>query len=165
MSAVQSFEGTAFRRMLEAGKLPHPETDSDAFALRRAGVKLKGGELLQSARLPEGWTAVQTEDRWGELFDEQGRVRANFFYKVQDYRGFLQMKNRYTTWCGRPGNDNWCAWDMATDIVLFESGSTNRDVAYREVQVWLNQHYPNWQDPSRYWNDTEVSRPWWRFWG
>lgn len=161
--SVETFEGERFRLILENGLLPQPEGHADANALRRAGVKLRGTGLLRPVRLPPGWEAVQTDERWGVLRDELGQERARFFYKVQDCRGFTKVNTRYSTWRGRPDNDQWCAIDKATGTVLFEPESLNDSDAYEECVKWLDQHYPAWRDPSHYWQ--EKKRPWWRFWG
>lgn len=151
--------------MLEAGELPLPETEEHARAFRKVGGKRPGGyksPLL--ATLPEGWRAVQTESRFGVLFDSQGRRRASFFYKHTSYewRSWFKMETRYSTRSERPDDKTACAWDRETSSVLYTPTARSARAAHNEVVAWLDKHYKHWRDPSRYWSD--IRRPWWRFW-
>lgn len=164
---IRNAERRAFSRMLEAGRLPRPQSQADAHALRKMGVRLRGDGLLLNARLPDGWQAIQTEDRHGQLLDPQGRVRATLFYKgsVYDTRGHLQVRRRYTAYRGRPGNSAWCVWDWATGTVLFEDTKTPDKEQYDRAMAWLNKNYPRWKDPSAYWNDSSgTPRRSWKLW-
>lgn len=166
MSEIEDFERQAFSDMLAAGQLPCPESEKDANALRKAGVKVRGYGLLVQATLPSGWQATQTEDRHGLLIDDKGHVRAELFYKgaPHETKGHLRMRHRYTTFCGRPGNFDWCVWDYATETVLFEDSSVSGDEQYSRAKAWLNEQFPSWEDPSKYWNAEDSSPPWWKFW-
>ena len=166
MSALQEFERRAFSSMLAANQLPRPQSNQDADALRKAGVRVQGSGLLLQATLPSGWQAIQTEARHGQLIDDKGRVRAELFYKgaVHETKGHLTMRHRYTTYCGRPGNSDWCVWDYAAETVLFEDSSAPRSEQYDRAKAWLNKHYPKWEDPSKYWNDKSTSSPWRKLW-
>lgn len=165
--AIRDAECRAFRFMLEAGQLPSPQTQADADALRKMGIRLRGYGLLLDATLPDGWQAIQTEDRHGQLLDPQGRVRAELFYKDGGYdmKGYLRVRRRYTIYCGRPDNSAWCAWDDATGTVMFEDTEAPDKEQYDRAKSWLNQHYPKWEDPSAYWNGgSDAPRRRWKFW-
>lgn len=145
--------------MLADGQLPRPESAKDAKALRKAGVKVHGHGLLLQATLPAGWCIVQTESRHGQLIDGKGRVRAELFYKgsPHDTKGHLRMLNRYTTYKHPVNPVNWCAWDCATNRVLFEDTTVCESEQYARAKAWLKKHRPKWQDPSKYWDDTTTS--------
>lgn len=149
MSEIEDFERQAFSNMLAAGQLPRPKSEEDAKALRKAGVKVRGYDLLLQATLPNGWQVTQTGNRHGLLIDDKGRVRAELFYKGRphDTKGHLQMRHRYTTFCGRPDNSDWCVWDYATQTVLFEDSSVSGDERYSRAKAWLNEHYPAGKTP------------------
>lgn len=168
MSALEEFEHQAFSDMLALGQLPCPLSQEDDEALQKAGIRLRGHGLLLKATLPPGWQAIQTGNRHGQLIDDQGRVRAELFYKdeLHQARGHLQMQRRFTI-SERPDGVGWCAWDIATQTVLFEDSSVPSDEQLESAREWLNENYPNWLSPVAYWSEEDGSAddaPWWKFW-
>ena len=155
--------------MLALGQLPCPLSNEDDEALQRAGVQLRGYGLLLQATLPPGWQAIQTGNREGQLIDDQGRVRAALFYKdrADEVKGHTKVQRRFTI-CGHPDGVGWCAWDSATQTILFEDSSFSSDEQLSLARAWLNEHYPNWLSPLAYWSDEDGSAgddtPWWKFW-
>lgn len=141
-------EALALKQMLEQGKLPCPLQEEDARAARRCGLSLGYG-LVADAKLPDGWLAVQTEGRFGRLYDEAGRVRAEFFLKVTDYenKAWLQMTSRYSV------SHDFEVIDRLTGTVLYVAADL--EAAWK----WLDEHFPRWRDPSRYW---DMNLPWWQ---
>jgi len=146
MSDGYDFERVAFERMLEAGKLPRPNSDETARALRKVGIKLRGTGLLRDATLPEGWRAVQTESRHGQLIDPKDRVRALLFYKggPVESSGWLEMSRRYTL---ELSEGAWYVQDNAMGVALSEPGK------YELAEAWLNKHYPKSKNPLADWDD------------
>lgn len=76
--------------------------------------------------------------------------------------GRLTMCRRFTVERYHPPHGKWYAWDNATGIVLCEFSDDQCDNA--EVEAWLNEHYPQWQDPGLYWDGEGPSSPRWKFW-
>lgn len=125
---------------------------------------------------PEGWTHQATDhSMWSALLDPQGRKRAEVFFKAAFYdkEAFLRLVKRFSyDYHPEDHYDNsdlsyedrksgrWRAEvdDMATDKVVFstewDDGDTseNEEKARASAQVWLNDNYPDFLNPVKYWD-------------
>lgn len=138
--------------------------------LEDAGVKfgevVTGDSLFQYVELPQEWKKVPTShSMWSDLVDEKGRKRASIFYKAAFYdrEAFYKVISRYSTSVERPpkryGVTVGQVLDGQTVIHTTEpitgEGKKNYELS-NEAQVaaaeWLDEHFPNWRNPSAYWD-------------
>lgn len=129
--------------------------------------------IFQRVTLPAGWKKVATDhSMWSKLVDDKGRERASIFYKAAFYdrSAHIGLNCRYGV---RQDYDR----DEAGEIVFqVRDGETSifesvlkptfdrktdegrrawyeaREQPQAEATRWLEAHYPNWQDPSAYWD-------------
>jgi hypothetical protein len=153
-----------------------------AMGIKLGPIPTEGDTLFRDAELPEGWTKKGTDhDMHSELLDEKGRKRAGIFYKAAFYdrRAGITLNTRFTH--GSDYTDEWNdKVDTATRFMVLRDGTevlweivvdwpsrkTEQDLHYKAkddhrklfgfnggAERWLAEHYPNWQDPSAYWDD------------
>jgi hypothetical protein len=164
MGAIEDEEQAMFRQFFESDMLPCNCTPTGLKALRCVGAKVGRplGDFVR-VRLPDGWKKRTQQTHYVEICDAKGVERALCFAKitVYDRRTSMTVHSRYTT---QPttGSSSYTAYDRETKQVLWPNASG--DAAYPEVEAWLNEHYPQWHDPSLYWSDIVERRRWWRFW-
>lgn len=147
------------------------------------GEAVPGDPLFQYATLPTGWKKQATEhSMWSVLLDAQGRKRATVGYKAAFYDRWAQLDatRRY-----RAGLDySEAAYanqkqgiyvgivedgDLAVGgRVIFsitESDAPDadryapggaRERAEKAAQAWLDEHYPDWQSLTAYWDDNAA---------
>lgn len=144
-------------------------------ALEAAGVKF--GEVVENdplftyVELPEGWhKSGMSDSRGSELRDARGNVRATIFYKAAYYdrHASLSICIRYRIHQDYDYEDEHQAiravvrrgdkvvhatavryYGDRYDSTYFRAS----DQAFAEAESWLDEHYPNWRDPSAYWDD------------
>ena len=139
-------------------------------------------DLFCEAQLPEGWEKRPTDhSMWSDLVDDKGRKRAAIFYKAAFYdrRASLSIVGRFShevkpvlgydnpdyrtgEWhvvvldCGEPvweadqrvapepnaskDKEGWLAW------------LDSKDALYKLSEAWLDEHYPEWREPTSYWD-------------
>ena len=157
------------------GHLCDRESEDSKRMLGAAGVKflgvVEGDDLFQYVELPTGWKRVAANgaDYWSYLVDDRGRTRARIFYKaaVYDRRAAMHLSTRFHV---RPDYDrqdkDGVAVAQVTDgeavihateaITLPERGTSEYyevcHRAERSARTWLQERYPNWNDPSAYWD-------------
>ena len=130
--------------------------------------------------LPKGWIIQRTDhDMWNKLVDDQGRERASIFYKAAFYDRSAHMNfcQRYHVDCygddcskpprkeGEPYGDEThrraIVRDTADDKVLFTTDwlelADPRDwdaeeKIREEADEWLTSNYPDYRDPTAYWD-------------
>lgn len=137
-------------------------------------------DLFIQAELPEGWQKKATDhSMWSKLFDSQGRERAMIFYKAAFYdrKAHMSLTNRYT--CGtrpvggwdapRPHASEGYVTDAGVDIHVtaptepepafdrenrepWDKWSAAQDARRAEAKAWLDEHYPDFQNPLAYWD-------------
>jgi len=152
--------------------LPIDMQDDARTVLEAAGVKFLGvvedDPMFQYVELPNGWKKVATgHSMWSDLVDDKGRKRASIFYKAAFYdrSAHLDVNRRYGI------NIDYDRLDaemvavamvadgdsaiFTTDPVGFEVDKARydaQDKARALAVAWLNEHYPNWEDASAYWD-------------
>lgn len=114
--------------------------------------------------LPPGWQIKPTEhSMWNDLVDEKGRKRGGMFYKAAFYdrSAFMRLTGRYSYSAYEEGSSKDVHAVAALDCgkVLHTFGEYKRTGDYdladslREMaKAWLNEHYPEWQNESSYWD-------------
>jgi len=116
-------------------------------------------DLFYEVKLPEGWKIESTENPfWSHLLDDKERVRAAIFYKASfhDRKAHISAITRYHY-------DPYDAVVRDVDTIIYKcdfspfkpDGSLDFDLADKAgviLQDWLFKHYPDWKDPSAYWD-------------
>lgn len=119
--------------------------------------------IFQEATLPAGWTREASDHAmWSYIKDEQGRKRAAIFYKAAFYdrNAHGHLEARYSA-----GADYSADGDGPLPVGVFDQGkmiwkagddprpyvSGARAPLDRAAMEYLEQHYPDWNDPTAYW--------------
>ena len=132
-------------------------------------------DALVYVTLPAGWRKISTNfSSWQNLVDEKGRTRATIFYysfldaESQPQRQTVASLNVVTRFRidheeTHDGTIRAIVQDSKKSVFVSEkpvADSTNINLftaqsiaAMDEARNWLNQHYPEWQDPKKYWDD------------
>lgn len=134
------------------------------------GDVVENDDIFQYAALPEGWSKKPTEhSMWSELIDEQGRKRGSVFYKAAFYDRSAHMglsrRYSYTQNYEAQETDN-ARVGTVTDlgVTIYETEPLpykdkngeeiwdNYDKVNAMAVAWLDEHYPDWKDPTAYWS-------------
>ncbi len=120
--------------------------------------------LFLEAKMPSGWLKKATEGALhSELLDEQGRRRGTLFYDAafHNRNAYASLVCRYgIRSCDVDGDEKLCelaVWDYADGRVIHSAGlleareSARVDELRTAASYWLNQHFPDYQDPLAYW--------------
>lgn len=126
------------------------------------GDGVEGDPLFRHVTLPAGWKKVATDhSMWSNLVDEKGRKRASIFYKASFYArdAFIRLSQRYTI--SSYENDEYAIALDGKEVIhqsqpfeivdgrpTYESRGQRED----EVKKWLDENFPEWNDPSKYWD-------------
>ena len=128
--------------------------------------------LFVNVTLPAGWKKQATSHAmWSELLDEKGRRRASIFYKAAFYdrnaRITLERRYRHDKYqpclaLGEPTDYETATHTLTTvkdgdkpivTIGIAEKDNYELSDQHEKLAVaWLNEHFPNWQDPMAYWD-------------
>jgi hypothetical protein len=142
--------------------------------LEKAGVKfagiVPGKPLFQYVELPGGWKIVDTErPMWRFLLDEKGRKRAEIYFKaaLADVGTHFRVVPRFSASCDRSlleekgiatgvvydgGKEIYRTAPIEQDMSVADAYGSLSDMAETEAEIWLMEHYPEWQDYSAYWD-------------
>jgi hypothetical protein len=118
--------------------------------------------VLCKATLPAGWT-IKNEGYWSYIYDDKGRFRANSFYKFWDMCGHMKLCSRFYIGYEHVVKDDVyspvrVAVKNSDDKVVFiteesaEEYSKEHDALRGKAKEYLNQNYPDWEDPTKYWD-------------
>lgn len=127
-------------------------------------------DLFIECKLPEGWKKVPTNhSMWTDLIDDRGRCRAGIFYKAAFYDRSAHMRlNRRFSYSSQPVG----GWEQENyrDKPFFSVVSDNGNIVWyseehacddypladqheKEARLWLDEHYPNWENDLAYWEE------------
>lgn len=129
-------------------------------------------DVFVAVTLPDGWAIKGTDhSMWSTLFDADGCVRANIFYKAAFYdrSARLSMVSRYHVDAVYPDDNSYrqaLVKDRRdADTALFETDKLmvdNEDglsqyklggIVADAAEEWLVEKYPDYRDPFAYWED------------
>lgn len=131
-------------------------------------------DLFVHVQLPRGWNKIDDGHRygyWTTLRDEKGRERAAIFYKtaLHDRCAHISLTKRFRIdqfhpcdEAGRPGETERPSHFMVTikdgDAIIHTLGFVQAhkytgilDLLGAAI-VWLDAHYPDWENPLAYWD-------------
>lgn len=171
-SSIERQEKQGQQALLQSQNLPRQSphweklTIEQLYAAWNIAILREVDGLFFAVQLPEGWKITGEEHPlWTRLLDEQNRPRALIFYKAAFYDrsaeiGPLQRYRVVTDYDTiRPGRIVTVV-DRANEEVLYEAGRVPNDQSeyYKEQDklermavTWLNEHYPDHQNPLAYW--------------
>jgi len=122
---------------------------------------------------PKGWKKLPTDhSMWSDLIDDKGRKRGAIFFKAAFYdrRADMHLTNRFSYGRFYEHHDEYIDnviqyYVMDCDKIVFKTLPLSCEKQYSEewwekdktcsewAQNWLNEEYPNWEDPMAYWED------------
>lgn len=172
--AIYAQEAAGQQSFVNSDTLPSQMSSEDRKALESAGVvfgdPVPGDDLFVYVTLPEGWTKSGTSHSMhSDLLDNKGRKRAGIFYKAAFYdrRADLHVVRRFDIGMDYDRSDKGVIVKFVTDggTKVFTTkdypytGEQYRDnynaqnsAASDEVNAWLQENYPNWENVSAYWD-------------
>lgn len=148
-------------------KCPRKELEELGFVFGEAA-----DDIFTYVQFPEGWTKSPTDhSMWSDLVDDKGRRRGGIFYKAAFYDRSAHMNLDSRIRYSRDyDNDEVFQYKVYRDgEVIHETEavqpegwtSGNRyndaywaaeDKASKEVNTWLEENYPDWENPMAYWD-------------
>lgn len=175
---IEAQEASEQKRFVRSTTLPkkiaHGNTREQ---FETVGIKFgeDADDLFVNCELPFGWTKRPTEhSMWSELVDEKGRVRALIFYKgaFYDRNAHMSLSRRFVPGCMPEGgweqkyDNETCArvayvkdcgeivW-QSTPVAPSEQMAWYLIDEYlcRVARKWLNENYPDWENPLAYWDE------------
>jgi len=168
---IERQESQGQRELVKSEVLPTRGLRHIHDALERAGGAVgnpvDGDPMFTNVTLPPGWGKQATDhSMWSRLIDQAGRERASIFYKAAFYDrdAFIQPSRRFTV----DGYSHKIDGELKavlrdakeeiqreTEVVKVEHDSREmyemRQRLSREIEAWLDANYPDWKDPSAYW--------------
>jgi len=161
---IERQEADGQQTLVNSAMLPKKIRNATREQLTALGFKFGPDiyELFVKCELPPGWKKHGTDhSMYSDLLDEQGRKRADIFYKVAFYdrRADMTMQRRYNVECWRDGSsDNMRRVDV-TDCgnIIKEFGEVKRDdwdgmgATSNAAKAWLTEQHPEWQSPLACW--------------
>lgn len=164
------------QELINSDLLPVDGSEHPAFARMGIvwGADAAGDALFRHAALPAGWKLAATAHvRWSDLLDDKGNVRAHVFYQAVPYdkradivpaRRFHVLVDDSTGTFGRVisarvvdmrnGRHVLHETDsVAVPVKDWEAESQVRNAQRAKCEQWLEEHFPQWRDPSAHWND------------
>lgn len=129
---------------------------------------------LYLATLPEGWKSVADEDFFVNLIDENGYEKG--FYIHYNCNNSMELNTRFYISPefdpdDRAKNSIYCfVKDRINGKILFSSGtyhyySSNIFDKFQKIgkaKTFLNENYPDWEDPTKYWDLDENAIKYWQ---
>lgn len=166
---IQNMESKGQRELANSHQLPvecyRTSRYSTQGILENAGVvfgePLADDPLFCEAKLPEGWKIEATgHSMWSYLLDEKGRRRAGIFYKAAFYDRHAHIRAEGLLRMEFPADYEAAINSAVFRIEIFKGTEqvhvvegVNHDDAYSASTAWLNEHYPEWENPWAYWNE------------
>ncbi len=175
-AAIERQEAQGQTEICAATDLPTEGSEHPAFAAM--GIVFEkphdDDSLFRPARLPTGWRIIPTDhSMWSHLLDANGCRRASIFYKAAFYdrRAFIRPDTRYGT-TGEVDAKEWIFYDVIDQAVLIEGkpatlfriehtsrtseGTPDWIAPWDLAAAWLDEHFPDWNDPCNYWPDLRT---------
>lgn len=170
------------RRLVNNEVLPKRCNDCWRGQLEQIGIVFGEDfdDLFVNVELPEGWSKISTDHAmWSKLVDDRGRERASIFYKAAFYDrdAHINITRRFSArwepvggysgesyqkpdaWYGVVKDCGKIVWqtDETVDAEPEEReqylvwGDSRQELA-EQARNWLDENYPDWQDPLAYWD-------------
>lgn len=169
--AIESQEAAGQLELVNSEVLPTDMRAGAQAALEKIGFKflgpVEGDPLFQHVEMPEGWSKRKTDhSMWSELVDSKGRKRGGIFYKAAFYdrKATLHLDCRYNVEQNYDIEDSYVQQIMDGKTVIHvmpaitldpSSGRARWEYSDQSVKAahdWVAHHYPDYKDPSAYWD-------------
>ncbi len=129
------------------------------------------GPTEQEVILPEGWIVERKKSatNWWNVRDENGYRRGHVdFGALEDGGGELMLYTRYVTRDDyRPTGKHPFVYEVVdrrypkqslyTSARFPRCGIPEAETALAEVHAWLDEQFPEWRDPTKYWSPTPIA--------
>lgn len=172
--AIENQEAQGQRDLVASSKLPK-KSGQDRSVFEEMGIVFGDDvdDLFVSVTLPKGWTKEASDHSMhSSVYDDKGRERIGVFYKAAFYDRKASMHantrynydTKYPTDSTLSGDDyvNAC-FDYPVDMTLGSavfgervqipgSPSFNGKESYKQCQAWLEENYPDYKNPAKYWD-------------
>lgn len=163
LEAVQNAEQCRARSACRLPKKMRPSKE----AFENLGFTFQDidDDVLYQATLPEGWILKSDGGYWTTLIDEKGRNRGSYFYKgaFYDRSGHMSLSQRFQATYDSADPEHWKApftvsAKDADGTIIFTAGqcedafSQDCDDLMSKAEEYLNTNYPEWKDPTKYWD-------------
>jgi hypothetical protein len=154
-----------------SNKLPKDMHFCNKEDFEKLGIKFLEDidKLFVKVELPIGWSikpaepyseSARANNMWSDLVDNNGAIRAQIFYKAAFYdkKATIHAPNtRFHIECeyvdNSVDNERCYVIDRQNKSAIFETAVFSGDEkSYEnECKEYLNAHYPEWQDFTKYW--------------
>jgi len=178
--AIYQQEAAGQESFVQSETLPTDMSEDARNALEKSGVKFLGiiedDPIFQYVELPEDWKKIPTShSMYTDLIDANGKKRASIFYKAAFYdrsarlnierRFYIQIdyqrlrEERIAQASVHDVEDviftsQEVSFEDATDLTeKYQLQDIAIEEAKEEASKWLEEKYPEWEDPSMYWNN------------
>jgi hypothetical protein len=174
--AIELMEIQGQMELCRSTELPTDGSGHPAFS--KMGVTFgpphEKDPLFCDATIPEGWSIRPTNhSMWSDLVDDRGRIRASIFYKAAYYDRKAHMRPCRRYFCGpdlpTDVTRRSVVRDNGTDEIIFSTDFITKppegytrdylaacDAMDSEATAWINEHLPEWEDPSAYWDEEDA---------
>jgi hypothetical protein len=120
----------------------------------------KHDDIFVNVTFPAGWKLKPTDhSMWSDLLDDKGRKRAAMFYKgaFYDRSAHIYMVTRFSHEADytvadypRPVHVTDCG--KGIHVVGSAANYSDGDRLGEVAKAWLTEKYPQWEDPTAYWD-------------
>ena len=157
--------------LINSDTIPAKMNEETKKALTKSGVKfgelVEDDPLFQYVELPEGWTKRPIDRLWTDLLDSRGQVRARLMYKAAFYdrkaRTSANLRFRFGTDYESAERGVVISHVRKGNEIVFSSDEYHvdpesrdqyaaMDKADKQCRQWLEKNYPDYLDPSAYWD-------------
>lgn len=171
---IEAQEAAGQQNLIRSERMPRVDNtgqrEDSKEVLKKLGFKILGiaDDQFYYTQMPTGWIWQATNHAMHSyVLDEKGRKRIHVFFKAAfyDYHAHLDLLTRYhAIWRPQEGWDDHNLHDFAPDMKVAVAldgeteiwvsdpvlGKTALNVSALSG-IWLNHHYPDWQNPFAYW--------------
>lgn len=179
---IERMEARGQQELCESSQLP-ADVRGGVTTLESLGIKVigltEGDPIFLDVVLPNGWSVKPTDhSMWTKLVDSKGRERAMIFYKAASYDRSAHM--RFTTRFNVREDEvkDWEEYRRCPTRQLFVVDSDGSKVVSGPIvdyvaegikeweatdrscaacNEWLNQKYPDWENPAAYWDQEAAT--------
>lgn len=120
-------------------------------------------DVMYNATLPEGWSEIQQiPDNIFIIYDKEMNERAIYYYYPSKKEAEMKMLPRFDIEfdieqdiiCMDFTNKVWVK-DSRKNSIVYDAGigcNAEFHKLKEKATKWLNTNYPEWRDPSKYWD-------------
>ena len=156
LEAVQNAEQNRARHACKLPKIMYPNIQ----AFLALGFKFEdiGDDVLYQATLPDGWTLSSD----GNILDSKDRIRGSYYYtgSFYDRGGKMSLNRRFDTTYVINDDEEMPITVVAVDRgeIIYTAGKCknsccmDHDNLRCKAMEYLNIKFPDWRDPTKYWD-------------